>query len=225
MLSWDLSQRVAPRQNRGFTLVEMMVAIAILGIIMGVVALVNRNLATETTHQQTRQLLQSESVRIFAYLKVELQRAGNGVTNKRVPAAQSIFAQLDGTNSPWVIFFARDNGTVPNEMDTGDTWKKISLDDGAIREQVFTNSDNWLDVKNNVLSIAQVSTKVHRLSDKAAKIDALEFNYYDSNQLRIIDGYPVSYIRINLVLRKNKEVVKRNEWILLKNVVFGRTSA
>ena len=98
--------------------------------------------------------------------------------------------------------------------------------------EVFSQADlgipgtelrGWDSVKTGGPGVRTISSDVFRMAPDV-RISLLEFKYYKSNHASTLRGYNASYLRINLHITKNDTTLKKTEWVVLKNVIYARTS-
>lgn len=208
-------------RRKGFTLIEIMLSVAIMGIVALMISLTQKYIFESIRRSSVEVELQSEANAIFQKFQRQLSSAGDGVVNSRSPLGCSIFASPPSAYSEYILFLSKDNGIL-GQMDAADEWTEFTVDNnGKVAERKFISPD-WTSIRDaagaRVCAAPAPTTMVMNSLD--IKISTMTFTFYRSNRVQSNDAYAASWVRVRLVLEKLGIQLNKHFWILLKNVVY-----
>lgn len=226
--------------RRGWTMMELIAALAILGIISLTVARTQQRMLSSATHTQNAQIMEADAASLLTRLALKIKNAGDGLQGEQSTSnGKTIIALPDNALSnfsPELIFLSKDQGAA-GVLDNQDLWTRFStvtIASGAeaLLEETY-QSDNWLTIKSGVAPV--VGTATYPLSN-GAKFHALAFTLYDSNQPPLIanqDPQSTSAVRIAMTLKKGESatraasnevqgnLISRERTVVLEGLLYG----
>lgn len=220
-------------RKNGFSLIELLVSVAIVGLISLALASSMHYLSRSQLRSQAEAELQNDATRILAEITVALQGAGDGLANTASPPGTSIFSDPNDndkvtdtfgniTGHSSILFISKDNpviGQLDPDPVPRDEWTKYKLINGQISKEIYISTNSMCIVNG---STAPVKVSYIKLSSSLERVRTLEFNFYNSMQARTFSGYGASAVRVYFELEKLGFIIKRETLILLDNVLYGR---
>jgi len=215
--------------RRGFTLAEAAITTAVVGMLAMMAAQSSRMMVRSQLRQQADVELHQTAMGLYRHFKIALERAGDGVANNAVDG-RHIMADLSPADRSWILFFSNDSaqpGAVPGQMDPLDLWVRYRVQNGAVVEEVFNNTDRWDLIVGGLPGPVRVSgPRALPMASPNVRITRLEFSYYDANNNRVDDGFVASRVRVLIDLRRRAGgsdfSLRKEGWVSLKNVINAR---
>ena len=201
------------RASAGFTLIEMLIAFAIVGFVMGAVLMILSQSQASYTNQ-TAQAEQMQKMRIaLNQITRVLRQAGNDPMK-----ALAVPPVVPGQSS--VQINADISGSVPSI--TGNPLERTGDPDGllnSIYEVVTVSYDPW---NRQVLCDVGYGPQV-----TAEEIDALTFTFYDVNGAVTADPARIARVKVTIAGRATKvdQMTGHHSTVTLESDVFIRSQA
>ena len=219
--------------RRGMTIAEVAVTSAVVGLMSLMIANTSRMMTRNQLRQQADlELTQSANI-LLKYMRLSLEKAGNGVPNYRADG-RHILADLDATGDHEILFLWKDAGpptlgAVDDDVDIADTWVRFRVEDGMMIEEQFRDTVSWRDILANPAAFRKSSRPIP-LTSPSVEVTRLDFSFYDPSNTKIEDGFAASRVQVVLELAMkgsqgspHRFVLKKDAWVLLKNVLNART--
>jgi prepilin-type N-terminal cleavage/methylation domain-containing protein len=201
------------RTSAGFTLIEMLIAFAIVGFVMGGILMILVQSQASYTNQ-TAQAEQVQRMRIaLDQITRVLRQAGNDPMK-----ALAVPPVVPGQGS--VQVHADISGSVPST--TGNPLERTGDPDGllnSIYEVVTVSYDPW---NRQVLCDVGYGPQV-----TAEEVDALTFTYYDVTGAVTADPARIARVKVTIAGRASQaeQMTKRHSTVTLESDVFIRSQA
>nr|WP_320013432.1 prepilin-type N-terminal cleavage/methylation domain-containing protein [uncultured Desulfobacter sp.] len=185
------------RENAGFTLIEVLIALAISGILLG-------GVYAQFTSQQASYLAQDQVVEMqqnlragISYMTQELRMAG-------YDPYSSGTAGIETTNPTSVVFtYVADDDKLDNDNADGDNDTSTGADEtGELQTITFDLYDAYGDGDNDIGRQAGDSASTKRVI--AENIEALEFRYLDADGAVVTDPNDIKTVQISILARVGK---------------------
>jgi len=201
------------RSSAGFTLIEMLIAFAIVGFVMGAVLMILSQ-SQSTYVAQTEQAEQMQKMRIaLDQITRALRQAGNDPLK-----ALTVAPVVPGQGS--VLIHADISGSVPST--TGNPLERTGDPDGllnTIYEVVTVTYDPW---NRQVLCDVGYGSQV-----TAEDIDSLTFTFYDINGAVTPDPARIARVKVAMAGRAAQadQMTNHHSTLTLESDVFIRSQA
>ncbi len=201
------------RSSAGFTLIEMLIAFAIVGFVMGAVLMIlSQSQAAYVT--QTEQAEQMQKMRIaLDQITRALRQAGNDPLK-----ALTVPPVVPGQSS--VLIHADISGSVPST--TGNPLERTGDPDGllnSIYEVVTVSYDPW---NRQILCDVGYGSQI-----TAKEVDSLTFTYYDINGAITADPARITRVKVTMAARAARadQMTNHHSTVTLESDVFIRSQA
>lgn len=215
------------KNSDGVTLPEIMVTIAILGIIGLTVARVNGLMSKMTRTSQNDQIMSYDAVSLLTYITLNLKTCGDGLRGiPDITMGKTVIAPpnnvMDNALTD-LIFLSKDQAPV-GSLGTEDLWTRFSTGTVNNRDCLVVRryqTDNWLDIKSG--ATPPVQTDYIKVQD-GVHISRLWFTLFDSqNPPRIASQDPnaSSTVRVDLQLTKADAHFEQERTVTLENLLYG----
>jgi prepilin-type N-terminal cleavage/methylation domain-containing protein len=202
--------------SKGFTVMELMMAVAVMGIVMFGLANSVKYLLKSQVRNTAQANLQDDAIQILQRFNDVIRKAGDGVPNSAA-TGQSIFADTTVDCSS-ITFFYRDSGSVPGQMDGGDLWMSYQLQGGQIYEVIY-QTNTWTAITATTVPYEKREIQL----SPSTVVQKLQFNLYTSADppVRTTTAFPASRLRVHLELASGGLTVSKDSWISLDNVLHA----
>lgn len=179
---------IAPKKNRGFTLVELLVAISISAIIMtAVYAAYNSQQKSYVIQEELAALQQNLRVAMF-YMSNQIREAGcNPTIDKGVNRPRMLTADVDEIN------FTSDITGMPNgdaDGDTGDSYENVTY-------SLYTS--------DGIQKLGVKRTATDTNQPVIENVDALNFVYLDASGNITTTLANIRSVEVTIVVRASRE--------------------
>ena len=201
------------RSSAGFTLIDMLIAFAIVGVVMGAVLMIlSQGQATFVTQTEQAEQMQKMRIALDQITRV-LRQAGNDPL-KKLPVPPVVPGQGS------VLIHADISGSVPST--TGNPLERTGDPDGllnTIYEVVTVTYDPWT---KQVLCDVGYGSQV-----TADEVDSLTFTFYDINGVVTPDPARITRVKVTMAGRAAQadQMTNHHSTVTLESEVFIRSQA
>ena len=193
-----MKKNISPcRKNAGFTLIEILIALAISGILLGGVS--TQFISQQESYQAQDQVVEmQQNLRAgISYMTKELRMAG-------YDPYSSGTAGIEAANSTSVVFtYVADDDGLDNDNADGDNDTSTGADEpGELQTVTFDLYDAYGDGDNDIGR--QVGNSASTKRAIAENIENLEFRYLDAAGVVTTDLDKIKTVQISLLSRVGK---------------------
>lgn len=193
-----MKKNISPcRENTGFTLIEVLIALAISGILLG-------GVYTQFISQQASYLAQDQVVEMqqnlragISYMTQELRMAGYDPYSSGTTG-------IEKANPTSVVFtYVADDDNLDNDNADGDNDTSTGADEtGELQTVTFDLYDAYGDGDNDIGRQAGGSASTKRAI--AENIENMEFRYLDADGAVVTDPNDIKTVQISILARVGK---------------------